>query len=285
MCGGEEGFEDAGDDQHGNCAGEEADGLAAGEGESVATTKHAREEKTRGETETGASGDEDTGELERTVGGDEAPDAEGHVVLGAGGGDDAHVDAVGEHEKDGSETGEDAACVGVEANGDVVGHDLAGGLGLGGEDGVGPHLVVLDLVDHLRTKHGVHELGSCDGEEGSQQRSCEKDGEGDRCVGEQAAKDSRIAAREEVPDAGEAHAVAGVDTIMGAADEAVQVCFEGAGGLIGPDGGEVGCGLAVEEAELAQFWGGESFEAGCFDLLDEGFEAAPTIFAQCYPVI
>jgi len=56
------------------------------------------------------------------------------MVLGAGGGDDADVEAVGEHEEDGADAGEDAACVGVEADGDVVGHDAAGFLRFGGED-------------------------------------------------------------------------------------------------------------------------------------------------------
>ena len=61
-----------------------------------------------------------------------------------------------------------------------------------------------------------------------------------------------ITLREKLPHAREVHPVAGVDVIMRAADEAVEVCFKGAGGLVGPDGGEVGCGLPVEQAELAQ---------------------------------
>ena len=72
---------------------------------------------------------------------------------------------------------------------------------------------------------------------------------------------------------------------MGAADEAIQVCFEGAGGLVGAHGGEVGCGLAVEQAELAQVGGRECFQAGSFDLLDQGFEAAPAFFTQGDPVV
>ena len=73
--------------------------------------------------------------------------------------------------------------------------------------------------------------------------------------------------------------------IMCPADETVQVCFEGAGAFVCADGGEVGCGLAVEKAELAQLGGGECFEAGGFDLLDQGFQSAPAFFAQGDPVI
>ena len=152
MGGREKGFEDSGDDQQGDGSGEEPDGFGAGEGEGVAAAEHAGEEKAGGEAETGAAGDEDAGQFERAVGGDEAPHAERHVVLRAGCGDDSDAHAIGEHEEDGSETGEDTARVSVEADGDVVGHDAAGFLRFGGEDRVGPHLMVLDLVDHLRDR-------------------------------------------------------------------------------------------------------------------------------------
>ena len=88
-----------------------------------------------------------------------------------------------------------------------------------------------------------------------------------------------------MPDASEVQPVTGVDVIMSAADEAVQVCFEGAGAFVGPYGGEVGGGLAVEEAEFAQISGGQGFETGCFDLLDQGFKPVPTFFSERDPVI
>jgi len=56
-----------------------------------------------------------------------------------------------------------------------------------------------------------------------------------------------------VPDAGGGDLVAGVDVVVGASDEAVEVLLEGAGGLIGAGGAEIGGGLAVEEAEVAEF--------------------------------
>ena len=72
-----------------------------GEGERVAAAEHAGEEEAGGEAQAGSAGDEDAGELKCSVSGDEAPEAEGHVVLRAGGSDDAEVDAVGEHEERG----------------------------------------------------------------------------------------------------------------------------------------------------------------------------------------
>jgi len=175
------------------------------------------------------------------------------VVLRAGGSDYAHVDAVGEHQKDRSKTDEDSTCVGVKTDGDVIRHDLAGGLGLRCENGISPHLAMLDFFDHLGTEHGMHELRACDCEQRPEESACEKNGKSDSGVREQAPEDSGIAMSKKVPDARKIHPVTGVDAIMGAAYEAVQVCFEGAGGLVSSDGGEVGSDLPVEEAELAQF--------------------------------
>jgi uncharacterized RDD family membrane protein YckC len=145
--------------------------------------------------------------------------------------------------------------------------------------------VVLDLVDHLGAEHDVHELRARDGQESSEECAGEEDGYGYGGVGQETAEDSGVGFGEEVPDAGEVEAVAGVDVIMGAADETVEVCFEGARAFVGAHGGEIGCGLAVEQAELAELGRGQGFEAGGFNLLKQDFEAAPAFFAQGDPVI
>lgn len=72
---------------------------------------------------------------------------------------------------------------------------------------------------------------------------------------------------------------------MGAADEAVEVGFKGAGCGVVTDGGEIGGGLTVEEAEVAEVGGGEGFEAAGLDDLHEGFEAGPVFFAEFNPAI
>ena len=51
--------------------------------------EHSGEEDAGGEAEAGGSGDHDAGDLEGAVGGYEAPEAEGHVVLAADDGDGA----------------------------------------------------------------------------------------------------------------------------------------------------------------------------------------------------
>jgi len=84
---------------------------------------------------------------------------------------------------------------------------------------------------------------------------------------------------EEVPEAGCGDLVTGVDVVVGAADEAVEILLEGAGGFIGAGGAEIGGGLAVEEAEVAELGSVEGFDAGGFDLAEERVEPVPVILA------
>jgi uncharacterized RDD family membrane protein YckC len=79
--------------------------------------------------------------------------------------------------------------------------------------------------------------------------------------------------------------VAGVDEVVGSADEAVEVVLEGAGGVVGADGGEVGGSLAVEEAEVAEIGTGEGTNSVGFGLTNERFEALPVILAVGYPEV
>lgn len=58
---------------------------------------------------------------------------------------------------------------------------------------------------------------------------------------------------EKVPEAGGRNLIAGVDEVVGACDEAVEVLLEGAGRLIGAGSAEIGGSLAIEEAEVAEF--------------------------------
>lgn len=145
--------------------------------------------------------------------------------------------------------------------------------------------MVLDFIDHGRAEHGVHELRAGQGEEGSEERAGEEDGRGDGGVGEEATEESGVGGGEEDADGGEAEASAGVDVVMGAADEAVEVGFKGARRSVVADGGEVGGSLAVEEAEVAEVGGGEGFETAGLDDLYEGFEAGPVFFAEFNPAV
>ncbi len=285
VAGAEEAFEGAGDDQEWDRGGDEADGFASGEDDGVSAAEVAGEEDAGAEAETGSAGDEDAGELERAVGGDEGPEAERQAVLMAGDGDDADREAVLDEEKDSEEAGGDAGGEGEKADGDVVGHDGAGGLGFGAEDGFCPHFVVVDGVDHLRAEGGDHVFGAEDGEHGAEEAGGDEEREGEGGVGEEAAEEAGIFVGEIAGDGARRKGAASVDEIMRAGDEPVEVGFEGTGCGIGADGGEVGGGLAVEQAEVAEVLGGEGFEAGGFGLARELFETGPVRFTGVDPTI
>jgi len=55
--------------------------------------------------------------------------------------------------------------------------------------------------------------------------------------------------------------------------------------MVGTDGGEVGGGLAVEQAEVAEVGGGERLDAAGFDLVDERVEAVPVMLAGVDPEV
>ena len=226
-------------------------------GEGVATAAEAGEEPGGAHVEAGAAGNEDGGELERAVGGDEAPEGKRHAVLGADGGDDADVDAVEDHEPEGGDDEEDAGKVGVEADADVVGHDAGGFLRFGAEDGVGPHFVVLDGVHHLRAEHGMDELRAHEGDDDAERGAGEEEQKGAGNPGKEAAEETGVAVEEEASDGARGEAAAGVDEVVGAGYEAVEVLLEGAGAAVGARGGKVGGGLAVEQAEEAEVGGRE----------------------------
>ncbi len=61
--------------------------------------------------------------------------------------------------------------------------------------------------------------------------------------------------------------------------------LEGAGAAIGSDSREIGGGLAVKDAEIAEVGGREGLDAVGFDLMDERIEAVPVILASIDPEI
>jgi hypothetical protein len=95
----------------------------------------------------------------------------------------------------------------------------------------------------------------------------------------------RVAVGEELPEGRPGDAVAGVDVVVGAGDEFVEVLLEGSRGAVGANGGEVGSGLAVEEAQVAEIVGLEGFDAAGFDLMDERIEAVPVMLASVDPEV
>ena len=113
--------------------------------------------------------------------------------------------------------------------------------------------MAVEIVDPLLAEHGDAELRAHDGDDSAEGERDGKNGCGEDDVAGETAQEAWVAVGEEVPDPGGGNLVAGVDVVVGAANKAVEVLLEGAGGLIGAGGAEIGGGLAVEEAEVAEF--------------------------------
>ena len=113
------------------------------------------------------------------MGGDEAPEAEGHVVAGADDADDADHEAVVEEGVQREQAGGDASGEGEAADKDVVRHDGRGGLRFDAEDALRPHPVLIEVGDGVRTEvlgeehHAV--VGTNDGDDRSEGRGSDGD--------------------------------------------------------------------------------------------------------------
>jgi len=217
------------------------------------------------------------------MGGDEAPEAEGHVVAGTDDSDDTEHEAVVEERKQREQAGGDASGEGEAADEDVVRHDFGRGLRFDAKDAFRPHLVLVEVGDGvgaevLGEEHdaivGADDCDDCAEGCGSDgDRRCQQD------VGREAAEQARVSVGEEVPDAGGGDAIAGVDVVVGAADEAVEVLLQCARGGIRACRAEIGGGLAVKEAEIAEIGAAEGLNAAGFYLAEKRIETIPVILA------
>lgn len=285
VSGGEEGFERARDDEHGDDARDELNGFRAGEGDRVAAAQHSGEEDAGSDAQARGPGEEDCGEFESAVRGHEAPQAERHVMLRARDRDDAEHKAVEEKRPEGEQSGGDSAREADEADRDVVGHDRGGLLRLLREDALGPHFVVVEVVEHLLAHEGALEVGAGDGDQRAEDRAEDEDRRGEHHITAEAAQQARVAVGEEVPQAAKAELATGVDEVVGAADEAVEVLLQRARGTVGARGAEVGGGLAIEQAEVAQIVRAKRLHAVGFDAGGERFEAVPVMLARVDPEV
>jgi len=72
---------------------------------------------------------------------------------------------------------------------------------------------------------------------------------------------------------------------MGARYKLVQVLFERARGAVRPNSTEICGGLAVEQAEIAQFWLAQGAQAMTLNLPEEHIEPVPVILAEINPEV
>lgn len=72
---------------------------------------------------------------------------------------------------------------------------------------------------------------------------------------------------------------------MSTGDELVEVLFQRAGGSVGTDGTQVGRGLAVEQAEVAQVRLRKGAQSVALNLPQQRIEAVPVILAKFDPEV
>ena len=138
---------------------------------------------------------------------------------------------------------------------------------------------MLDLVHHLRTKHGGRKgwtrhlnknpHSECDGENGCR----------DDHIAQETPQQARIAVRKKLPKASGRDSISGINIVMRATNKAVEILLKGTRGMVGASGAEISRGLAVEQAEIAKLGEAERLNAAGFDLTEQRVKPIPVILA------
>ena len=137
----------------------------------------------------------------------------------------------------------------------------------------------MDGVHQAWAGHVRADVGPREGDERAESSGEKEDRRGRDDVAREAAQQARIAVGEELPQRYGRDALSGVDEVVGASDEAVEVVLQRARGVVGAHGGEVGRGLAVEQAEIAQVARRKRTHSGAFHLAQQRIQPVPVILA------
>ena len=242
----------AGNDQDRNGPKQQLYGFGPGPGQRIAPRQGAGEEQALSDPQAGAPGDEDRGQFEYTVRRDEAPKLEAHAREIAGHTDDSDQQAIECHHVDRSKAGCDTERERSETDAHVVGHDRAGRYRLDADDGVRPHLVAVDGFDHLRSEQFNLEVRILISNYSAHESGDGEDGGGERNMAQVAPECDGICIRKEGNHGLGTRPVAGIDGIVGAHQQLVDVTRIVHRSSIFADGSEVGGGLAIEQAQFLQ---------------------------------
>jgi hypothetical protein len=271
----EEAFQAAGDDEHGDDAGDQARGFETAAGDGVFPAQRAGKEHGVAEAEACAAGNEDGRQLERAVSGDEAPQENRHAVLMAGGADDAEHHAIEEEIVEGAQAEGDSSRKSDEAYGEVVGHDVAGFHGGDADDGLGPHLMALHGGDHLGTDEVAHEFRARTGEHGAENA----EGHGDNYRREDEAdltlEYGWILVAQKQEQSAQIRLAAGINDMVSPSQQLIYMHRIGAGGGVLAQDGEVSRYLAIEQGHLLQLGAGKLAEAAGVGLGEERSQPIP----------
>ena len=230
-----------------------------------------------------ASGNEDRGQFENTVRCDEAPELEAHAREIAGHTDDPDQQAIECHHIDRSNASSDTERERRETDAHVVGHDRAGRYRLDADDGVRPHLVAVDGFDHLRPEQFNLEVRILISNYSAHESGYGEDGGGERDVAQVTPECDGICIRKEGNHGLGTRPVAGIDGIVSADQQLVDIARIVHRSSIFADGSEVGGGLAIEQAQFLQIGTRERLQSAFGTLVQEGFKLRPVRFALLEP--
>ena len=231
----------------------------------------------------GAAGDEDRGQFENTVRCDEAPELEAHAREIAGHTDDSDQQAVECHHVDRSKAGSDTESEGSETDAHVVGHDRAGSDWFDADDGMCPHLMPVDGFDHLRPEQFNLEVRILISNYSAHESGYGEDGGGERDVAQVAPECDGICICKEGNHGLGTRPVAGIDGIVSADQQLVDIARIVHRSSIFADGSEVGGGLTIEQAQFLQIGAGQRLQSALGTLVQQGFKLRPVRFALLEP--
>ena len=254
-----------------------------GSGERIAPWQDAGEEQALSDPEASSPGDKDRGKLEHAMGCDEAPELQAHAGEVAGDANHSNKQAVERHHVNCAQAGGNAECEGGETDAHVVGHDGARGHRLDADYRMGPHLVPINGFDHLRTEDFYLEVGILIGE-GSSNQPCNGEDQGRHDdMGQVSAERCRVGLCEKRNCRHGARPMAGIDGIVGAHQQLVDVARVVHRSPVFPDGCQVSGSLTIEQAEILQVGARQRLQATGGALIQECFELRPVRFALLEP--
>src|SRR5437867_102534 len=154
---------------------------------------------------------------------------------------------------------------------------------LDGNDRVRPHLAPIDRVDHLGPENPRLEFGVLVREIGAEGRGAREQGKRNEARSEILSEDEWKPADEEAKRSGRTLALRGIDGMVGAREQLVQVLRETARAPILAHDRKIGRDLTIQQAELLQLRARERSDPASRSLVEQRLEPRPVRLTVVQP--